>query len=329
MTLEPARLVIRLYFDTNIYRFIRATNEIDQVAALLDTRDCMLLASSGNLFETYAITPPKERSKELSVLVTLADDYESHPESWFHALELRREIKRLRPKWLRAVSSKRRLREFLQGHRERWKEAQRGMMPGPDAYDIFRRDSERGVNNIRDTQKSLRQGLRESTGFTLYGPWGDPMPVAMDDPEVFWRLDCLQVWYNAIEIGASASRDYADWLNPYLRSGCFRDHSYPSFWLTEVNNSALPLNRLTSLIAFYQLQKKITHGNAADQIHASHWLTSDLFVTADRAFHNILTEVATKHYPYRTKPALIDRSATSALGQLQCVLSSYSTRKSQ
>lgn len=312
----------RLYFDTNVYRFIRAAKEIARVARLLEAQDCTLMASSGNLFETYAIATPEERQQELKVLVTLADDFESYPVSWLHAVELRREIKRLRPRWLRAVASKQQLRELLRAHFVLWKEAQQGMMPDPDAYAVYRRDFESGVNNIRHFQQDLRQELRKRTAeFTLLTPHGEALGVAVEDPEVFWRFDCLQVWYNAIEVRSPSSRDYADWLGPYLRSGCFRDPSYSSFWFKEVDSNALPLNRLTGLVAFYQLQNKITHGNAADQLHANHWLRSDLFVTADRAFHEILTDVAI-HYPNRPRAALIDRSATSASVQLERLLSS-------
>jgi hypothetical protein len=51
--------MMRLYFDTNVYRFIRATKETAQVERLLGAQDCILMASSGNLFETYAITSPE------------------------------------------------------------------------------------------------------------------------------------------------------------------------------------------------------------------------------------------------------------------------------
>lgn len=191
----------RLYFDTNVYRLIRATKETARLARLLAAQDCILIASSGNLFETYAIASPEERQEELAMLVATADEFESHPESWLHALELRREIKRLRPQWLRAVVSKRRLRGFLQAHRARWEEARRGTMPDPDAYSVFRRDFEGGVSHTRQAQQELRQELRKgSTEFTLVTPHGDTLPVAAGDPEIYWRYECLQVWYNAIEV---------------------------------------------------------------------------------------------------------------------------------
>jgi hypothetical protein len=145
--------------------------------------------------------------------------------------------------------------------------------------------------------------------------------VSGTDPEVFWRVDSLQVWYNAIEDKDPASRDYADWLGTDLRPGCFRDESYLSFWLREVASEAMPLNRLVGLVDFYQLQKKISHGNAADQLHAGYWLRSDLFVTADRAFHEVLTEVRNRHYPERPLPVLAERSAVSFVSQLEGFLS--------
>jgi hypothetical protein len=316
--------MVRLYFDTNVYRFINEIKEIERIAQLLAERDCILVASSTNLFETYAITSPLERERELKAIVALADDFESYPESWWHAVELRREIKRLRPGWLRSVGSKRQLRDFLRGHRALWEEARRGIMPDPDTYAVFRRDSEGGVKNLRGGQQEQRQALRGGAkNFTLRTIYGESLRVEIGDPEIYWRWECLQVWYNALELGMPASRDYADWLRPYLRRGCFRDRSYTSFWLSEAMSDALPLNRLTGLVAFYQLQQKITHGNAADQLHATRWLTSDMFVTADRAFHEILTAVATHHFPNRPHPVLVNRSASTMSDQLESLLASW------
>ena len=113
----------------------------------------------------------------------------------------------------------------------------------------------------------------------------------MSDPEVFWRVESLQAWYEAIEM-RPASRDYDDWLSPYLKRGSFRDPSYQSLWLEEASGATMPLNRLIGLVKFYQLAQKVTHVNAADQLHAGHWLRSDLFLTADRPFHSVLTRIA-------------------------------------
>jgi hypothetical protein len=269
----------------------------------------------------YAIESAAEQQQEVRVLVELADQFEEHPQSWLHALEVRKEIKRLRPKWLRPVVSKRRIREFLKGHRERWQEAKLGIIPPWSAYELYKRDFERGVAQSRHVQKELRKDvLGRRSDFRLLGPSGAVLPVNGADPEVYWRVECLQVWHNAIEAGTPASRDYADWLGPHLRPGCLRDNSYAEFWLTEVASEAMPLNRLVGLVDFYQLGKKISHGNAVDRLHAGNWLRSDLFVTADRSFYEVLVQVGTHHYPGRPLPVLVERSGASLVSQLEALL---------
>jgi hypothetical protein len=319
---------VRLYFDTNIYSFIRARNELAQVARLLVAHSCTLIASQGNLFEMYAIESPDQQQQEVRVLVELADEFESYPESWRHAVELRRELKRLRPKWLSPVPPKRRVRELLKAHRESWQQAKLGILPGREPYAAYKRDFEEGVSHSRHSQKELRQDvLNRQSDFALVSPDGAVFPVDVTDPEVYWRVDCLQVWYNAIEGRNPASRDYADWIDPYVRPGCFRNSSYESFWLREAVSEAMPLNRLCGLVAFYQLRKKISHGNAADQLHAGHWLRSDLFVTADRAFHEILTDVATAHNSDRPASAIVERSAASIIPQMERLLADHQRRR--
>ena len=313
--------MIQLYFDTNIYSFIREKREMAQVADVLAAHPCVLVASSANLFEMFAIEDRSKQAQEVGVLVGLADEFERHPDSWLHAFELRGEIKRLRPKWFRPVVSKRRIRGFLKGHQELWKEAKTGILPPHGAFAAFKRDFEVGVAQSPTAQKDLRQDILSSqTDYALVSSSGRVISVDTTDPETYWRVDCFLVWYEAIEGGNPASRDYADWLAPYSRRGCFREDSYPTFWLTEARGEAVPLNRLTGLVAYYQLLRKISHGNAVDQLHSGHWLRSDLFVTADKAYHQVLTDVATHHYPRRPLPVLADRSAPSFVSQLKTLL---------
>jgi hypothetical protein len=74
------------------------------------------------------------------------------------------------------------------------------------------------------------------------------------------------------------------------------------------------------LVNFYQLEHKVTHGNAADQLHAGHWLRDDLLFTADAAFYEVLKKIADTHFPQRPKPVFIDRQAASCVGQVESVL---------
>jgi hypothetical protein len=82
----------------------------------------------------------------------------------------------------------------------------------------------------------------------------------------------------------------------------------------------MPLNKLVGLVNFYQLEHKATHGNAADQMHAGHWLRQDLFFTADSAFYDVLTRIANAHFTNTLKPAFVDRQESSCVKQVESIL---------
>lgn len=319
---------MNIYFDTNVYRFIEARNELSSMRRMLKAYRCRLTASQGNLVETYAIPSREESRRQLEVIARLANNFEKVPQSWLHAIELRDALARLRPTWLKTVTYTKSIDRLLHDHIQMWADARCLKLPPPYAYQQYSVDAERGIAHERRFQKAFRaQDPRDQQGYSLVsmsesGEVNGVIPVAARDPEVFWRVDGLMVWYNAIALRHPSSRDYADWLLPYLKQGVFRDPSYPGFWLHEVTPEEVPLNRLTGLVYFYQTEHKVTHGNAADQLHAGHWLHSDLFLTADVTFHKVLTKVANAHYETKPKPVLVDRSAKSCLEQVEATVRS-------
>ena len=60
------------------------------------------------------------------------------------------------------------------------------------------------------------------------------------------------------------------------------------------------------------LLHKITHGNLEDINHAGHFIDADVFITADRAFFQILDIISRDHFKNSASPKLVDRSAESA-----------------
>lgn len=311
---------MNLYFDTNVYRFITERGEASQVAALFDRYGCRLAVSAGNLFETYAVGSSSDRAKEMKTIARLGRDYSPQPESYLHALEVQREIRRLRRQWINPVPHKREIRTLLKGHQDLWTRVLNGELPSSSDFASYSDDAEQGIATARCFQKDLRAlFLDPARDFELRTPSGHTVSVNVEDPEVFWRFEGLSVWYEAIVRENPASRDYADWLKPFLKRHAFADPSYLSFWLHDADADAMPLNRLTGLVSYYQLKQKITHGNSADQIHASCWLMHNLFVTADRAFHEALASAA-RHYPRHRAPALVNREDPSFASQLDSIL---------
>ena len=319
---------MKLYFDTNIYRFITERDEAIQVAALLEKFACRLTVSAGNLFETWAMDPALDPAREIATITKLGNSYLSPPESYLHALEVRFEVKRIRRPWINPFPLKREIRKIgvlLDGHKEHWTRALTGDLPPATAFNLYKISAEQGIDGASRFQKDVRADfLDPSRTFELQTPGGATISINLHDPDVFWRFQGLSVWYEALEKNNPASRDYADWLKPHLRPHTFADPSYTSFWLKEMMAEAVPLNRLTGLISYYQLKQKISHGNSADQIHASCWLFNDLFLTADRGLFKALS-LAAQHFPNRSAPVLVDRAGSSFASQLDEILKAKAT----
>jgi len=179
---------LQIYFDTNVYRFIRASDEAEKVQRVLGTNRCEVCASSGNLFETFAIPIESERIAEIETLVQIANRFEERPISWLHAAELRAELRRKRPTWIRQVRFTQKGKLFLRGHFEIWKAACDLNLPSSSAYSRYRIDAEPGVENVRHFQKHLRSRAQSDVDYGLIGPDGQVIRVDMSDPDVYWRL---------------------------------------------------------------------------------------------------------------------------------------------
>jgi hypothetical protein len=320
---------VNVYFDTNIYRFITERNEIRQVAELLRQFECRLSVSTLNLLETFAVKSLTDRSREMETMIRLGNDYPPTPESYLHALEVRREVKRLRPRWLNRGPRRGMELSHLRNHRAVWAAAKAGRLPSAFEFEPYSVVAERGIASVREIQKYERKSVHDGFNILLMRtPDGSAVTHDFEDPEFYWRFQGLNVWFEAVEKQSPAMRDYADWLRPYLRPNSFTDPSYFTFWIDEVLADAMPLNRLTGLVSFYQLKQKPTHGNAIDQIHATCWLTNDLFITADRAFYEALTSAA-GHYPGRRLPVLVNRELKSMASQLEEILKVRLARTSE
>lgn len=317
---------MKLYFDTNIYSFVASTGEAAELRTYLRRERHIVTASQGNITEIYAIPDRAVQRSELETLTKVASSYEKRPQSWAHAKEVRNELRRCHPDWLRTrPDPDNRIREFLRGHQEAWKMAKRSDPPDSNAYLEFQSDFEVGVRKYRATQKQDRKKAQSSTRtFTTAMVNKEKVTLfyseSRDDPEIRWRFECLSVWHNAIVKRVPESRDYADWLLPYLREGAFEHTDYAKFWLEDVEAARIPKNRICGLVNFYQQEFKITHGNPADQIHTSNLLDADIFVTADKAFYSVLKKIIGNHFPGRSKPVLLNRGAESALEELRKVI---------
>jgi hypothetical protein len=211
--------------------------------------------------------------------------------------------------------------DSVRRHLVQWDEAKKGVLPDARKFAVYRQSAEAGIQAQRQFQKEIRtRRLKQINEFLVAGGSTLPLLVDLNDPEVYWRVDCMMAWHNAIVAGHPASRDYADFLCPYVNDNAFDEASYARFWLQDVQSHEMPKNRLVGLVGFYQAEHKITHGNPMDQIHADFLLDVDSFITAARAFHSVLVSIAGRHLANPPRLICIDRANPSVLDQLAAML---------
>lgn len=312
---------MRLYFDTNLYHYICQTGEANAIRGHLRQLGHVVMASEFNLLEAYANPNRRNIPDELKAIVTVATEYTEKPQAWLHTREVLSEIRRCRPHWIRPIPFTRKAKDFLKAHHSKWEEAKKLRMPPHFAVSAYRNDAEPGMSATKQFQMELRSSVLKggpawSLGQIERGGFQSVANLHLDDPENYWRIDCLLSWFNAIELRTQSSRDYADYLCPYIKEHAFSDRSYLSFWTEDVQKENVILNRIQGLVSYYQLSFKITHGNAYDQLHAGYLLDVDKMLTADRAFFGVLSKLVANHHLGGAQPILVDRQADSFLEQL-------------
>jgi hypothetical protein len=253
----------------------------------------------------------REMGNRIRAITHIAYAFDERPHSVRHADEVLSEVRRLRPFWTKPVD-----REALQirysalrGYRAHWREAKQFPDAPPLGLSVYRKVA----NTITpEAAKRLRKGVLtvlEGSGVDnlVVKPVDDALAIhTANYPawEVFVRHQSALTWHEAIFKARPGLRDYADWLLPYVSRSAFTGDDYYDFWLRGVALAKVPFNTVQGLAEYFQLFRRITHGNQIDSIHANYLLTTDMVLTADRALYSVLSEIAST-VTVRAKPKLV------------------------
>jgi hypothetical protein len=318
----PDTKSVKIYLDTNVISHIAETPDLAAFMRKLREAGWEVIASADNLLEIYAIQDEGIRRREVRALTSIAARFDNYPQSFREATEVRYALARHRPGWTRRIVFDRSVKSFLDGHRSRWTEALRGDLPNPEAFALYRRDVEAGIASSRGLLKDLRKVRLEERRVMLAKAFGDRLAavsIILDDIEEFWRIESWLAYDGALVQRYAATRDLADWILPYLKPQSVNSADLFTFWMRDVSPDEVPRTVWAGRVAFSQLGRRIGHGNMADQQHAAFMLDVDVFVTADQAFFDALTEASTGFTRPLARVALWNRGAASPEGALSSI----------
>lgn len=301
--------VKRIAFDANVWSYIAECDEQAQLELLEDTANIRLALQPSVVLELIRTSDHHKRTRIVSSLTSrLSRRALLLPDAAYEALEFCAAANHHRPHWLRAFPKTERLRAL---EKEWCRDLYDRIRTAPDAVADHDRLFDVG-ELLADTQRENQQLAREMRfGFTE-----EPLGLIPDDAEpealLGWNGDKLEAWRfgNALlwwhqlivlprrrrlaeKTKYLPSSPLYDWVHPRVMTdivGGDRE-GWNRFWYYDVDRSELPRNWIRGVMQFAQLERRIAPSNASDEQHCASLFDVDLFITADRRFHDILRTI--------------------------------------
>lgn len=286
---------MQILLDSNIWRYLVDADAIRLLReATQRAKRSSIVIAPAVLYEAALNEDAKVRGQLLSAM-TQRCWKRLMPEAFDEAEELKREIRHLKPLWLRAKPDLNRFRRI----RQDWCRAQGGLWDRIQTDSILLRQHEKQAGLLERAQMQARY-LREE-GRVMPANWlttplrsiKGSLPSQHDgwdgSPFEPWRLD----GYNVLRV-ALGTPDHPtyDWLEGEIDLSALFESSAAllHFWLHDVRTESMPRHWLRWGFEFLQRQRKVTDGTPADCQLGTYLAGVDVLATADKIFHDIATK---------------------------------------
>lgn len=296
---------MQLYFDSNVYGFIDERNERSAVRGWQKKNKHRLVVSDEANLGELVRTPDLATRARLVDLATHLGDLSQPPTDMIASRELLGEIGRLHPEWISTYPSLRSASEYVaRRRREMWEPLKADPSLALSGTAVSQVETiARVLGENRDAMRKRRDARAQ----------GDP---AYTDLKLVTREQMRMDWQLFLT-GPTTPSAEIDWLRPALNLNevfARNGSTWRDFWDNQIDVQRIRMNYLSAVVVFCQKDANI--GNSIDRIHAVHLLTSDRVVTADENFYKVM-QCARAIVSTPGLPVLVDRSAASAVAELQ------------
>jgi hypothetical protein len=285
----------RLLLDTNVWRYIVDADQVRSLRAVVKEGRARLIVAPAVVYEMLRTRDPALRRK-LVRAATLGTWDRLMTEAFEESQAILAVVRRHRPEWLNSdpdLASFFRLRADWTGNFGFWRRARKD--PASEARmiamlegDVFDRASVEARQNRSDF-KALQFHDMKLTGWTARLP--HPVP-GWDGSDIdSWRIQARDVWWHGL-VG-QRQRAYVEWTEPFLDLAAIRRSaaSWTHLWFHEVETTEVPREWLRWAVRLLQSTRTVTAGTPGDNQISSYLLDADGFLTADRAFADIVARV--------------------------------------
>jgi hypothetical protein len=295
---------MRVMLDTNLWSSIGDEGVARSFDALMTARGFEVLVAPSMLLEVIGLPVPQARQRIITAMGTgrrrrLATEAQSE------SAEVVAEVRRARPAWMRSIPDTATVTSLNTFWTKRvWRQALRDSQR---FHDFETRQRQRAMSNVLVQNQRDQRNRMLRTDFRirpLTAIVATPSSDAPDwylagwsgDPVEMWRLECRDVyWRELAVVGGRAvltreDATMADWIGAYVDLSRLRASraDFTRFWLYDVTLTAVPRNWVRWAARLAQTSVKITGGNPADEQHSSYLVDTDLFLSADARYVEIL-----------------------------------------
>jgi hypothetical protein len=284
----------RVLLDTNVWSNLVRENQVESLRKVAKANHVDIVASPAVVYELLRTPNAEYRKRDLKA-VTLSSWLRPMSELYQLAEELRSEITRLRPEWLRNPPD---LASWY-AQRADWTSSigfwQRARHQPDLVHQVIATLEEDQIGKARLIAKANRESmplefaeldlsLSTSVFLERYKGWNG-------DPFESWRREAIQMWMEGLFI--TSRTVYREWLEPWVDlTKIKRDRpSWIKFWVYEVDRDRMPLHWLAWAFSTVTATRKVTTGTPVDCQIGLYLPACEYFATSDRVFGEIVDKV--------------------------------------
>jgi len=291
----PPSQKCRVLLDTNVWSNVAREDQVEAVRKVARGNGVEIVASPAVVYELLRTSNPEFRRRDLKA-VTLSSWSRPMSDTFQLAEELRSEISRLHPEWLRNppdLASWHAQRADWAGSKGFWLQARRH----PEVIHQV-------IANLEQNQigvaRSEFKAERESTTIEFADlDLSKVTSIFVDRPAGWegekieaWRTTAYAIWTKGL-FGSSSRALYREWLGPWvdLKEVGRNESPWIRFWIYEVDRDRMPLHWLAFAFTVAATTRKVTPGTPVDCQIGLYLPACEFFVTGDRVFGEIVDKV--------------------------------------
>ena len=291
---SPVPQRCRVLPDTNVWSNVAREDQVEALRKVARANHVDVVACPAVVYELLRTSEPEFRKRDLRA-VTLKCWLRPMSEMFQLAEEVRSEITRLHPEWLRDppdLAAWYAQRADWSGSRGFWLRARNH---SEVVHEHIATLEEERLDVARSAAKVNRESMPidfAHLDLSLATSAFEDHPAGWEgDRFEAWRSQAIQQWTEGL---FNTSRTvYREWLGHWVDLTVIRRDSsaWIRFWVYEVDRARMPLHWLAWAFSFVTATRKVTRGTPVDCQIGLYLSACEFFVSGDRVFGEVVDKV--------------------------------------